>query len=121
MAQMRTRPRSCRAWPSRSEAKSGRGAPKWLPRLALPDIMVLPTTKGHTMATTFKPRPEAELVPADLNDRRRLAQTELTMIAEEGSCSPLALGVIILKHVRSEAEVIPLADTIEAKIRGRRR
>lgn len=68
------------------------------------------------MATTFQPR--TDLIPAEFSDRRRLAMTELDMIAEEGSWNPLVVGQVVLKHVRTTIEVARMGDEIVRRLHG---
>lgn len=69
------------------------------------------------MSNSLSHRDPATLVTADLADRRRLAMSELTLIADEGTWSPLAIGQVILKHVTSTDEVLELTKEIERKMR----
>jgi hypothetical protein len=66
------------------------------------------------MATTFKPR--TDLISADFNDRRRLAMSELEMMHEEGSWTPLVVGQVVLKHVHGTLEVARMGDEIARRL-----
>lgn len=73
-------------------------------------------------------RDPATLVEASLNDRRRLAQSQLFMLIEDGvDVSPVGLGQVIRSHALLEQEevadldVMVLGDKLMAALEGRGR
>jgi hypothetical protein len=72
------------------------------------------------MSNSLAHRDPATLVVADVNDRRRLAVTEIVMHLEDGvPMHNVAIGQVILKHAEdgNDNDLLTLADKIGRRLR----